>query len=213
MELIDISPTLHPGVAVWPGDVAFRRVVALSMAEGANLELSSITTTVHVGAHTDAPSHYVLGGPGIAERSLEFYYGPCQVIDAPGSGRIQPSEVGAVSAIRVLFRTGSFPDPDRFNPDFRSRIVRLRAIFGLRQNRFFPGNLEVPGATCRFTGIPHRERQVDQRGKFRIRYLRRAVAIGIDVQVTRLRRKIEPDPRVPQYLQTVRGRGYVLRPD
>ena len=36
---------------------------------------------------------------------------------------------------------------------------------------------------------------------------------AIDVQVTRLRRKIEPNPRTPQYLQTVRGRGYVLRPD
>ncbi len=35
----------------------------------------------------------------------------------------------------------------------------------------------------------------------------------IDVQVTRLRRKIEPDPKYPRYLQTVRGRGYVLRPD
>ncbi|MCR9220603.1 MAG: response regulator [Alphaproteobacteria bacterium] len=35
----------------------------------------------------------------------------------------------------------------------------------------------------------------------------------VDVQVNRLRRKIEPDPRLPQYLQTVRGRGYVLRPD
>jgi two-component system phosphate regulon response regulator OmpR len=36
---------------------------------------------------------------------------------------------------------------------------------------------------------------------------------GVDVQVTRLRRKLEPDPRVPRYLQTVRGRGYLLRPD
>ncbi len=36
---------------------------------------------------------------------------------------------------------------------------------------------------------------------------------SVDVQVTRLRRKIEPDPRVPRYLQTVRGQGYVLRPD
>ena len=36
---------------------------------------------------------------------------------------------------------------------------------------------------------------------------------AIDVQVTRLRRKIEPDPRFPRYLQTVRGQGYVLRPD
>lgn len=35
----------------------------------------------------------------------------------------------------------------------------------------------------------------------------------IDVQVTRLRRKIEPDSRAPRYLQTVRGQGYVLRPD
>lgn len=34
----------------------------------------------------------------------------------------------------------------------------------------------------------------------------------VDVQVTRLRRKIEPDPRSPRYIQTVRGEGYVLRP-
>ncbi|MDG3440917.1 response regulator [Nitrospirillum amazonense] len=38
-------------------------------------------------------------------------------------------------------------------------------------------------------------------------------ARAIDVQVTRLRRKIETDPRQPRYLQTVRGEGYVLRPD
>jgi two-component system phosphate regulon response regulator OmpR len=36
---------------------------------------------------------------------------------------------------------------------------------------------------------------------------------AVDVQVTRLRRKIEPDPRVPRYLQTVRGVGYLLAPD
>jgi two-component system phosphate regulon response regulator OmpR len=35
----------------------------------------------------------------------------------------------------------------------------------------------------------------------------------IDVQVTRLRRKIETDPRQPRYLQTVRGTGYLLRTD
>lgn len=35
---------------------------------------------------------------------------------------------------------------------------------------------------------------------------------AIDVQVTRLRRKIEPDPREPRFLQTIRHRGYVLRP-
>jgi two-component system phosphate regulon response regulator OmpR len=35
----------------------------------------------------------------------------------------------------------------------------------------------------------------------------------VDVQVTRLRRKIEDDPKMPRYLQTVWGEGYVLRPD
>ncbi|NBR79654.1 MAG: winged helix family transcriptional regulator, partial [Alphaproteobacteria bacterium] len=36
---------------------------------------------------------------------------------------------------------------------------------------------------------------------------------AIDVQINRLRRKIENDPRDPIYLQTVRGAGYVLRLD
>ena len=36
---------------------------------------------------------------------------------------------------------------------------------------------------------------------------------AVDVQVTRLRRKIESDPKLPRYLQTVRGKGYVLMPD
>jgi len=35
----------------------------------------------------------------------------------------------------------------------------------------------------------------------------------IDVQVTRLRRKIEDDPKLPRFLQTIRGQGYVLRPN
>jgi two-component system phosphate regulon response regulator OmpR len=35
----------------------------------------------------------------------------------------------------------------------------------------------------------------------------------VDVQVNRLRRKIEADPKIPRYLQTVRGQGYILRPD
>jgi two-component system, OmpR family, phosphate regulon response regulator OmpR len=36
---------------------------------------------------------------------------------------------------------------------------------------------------------------------------------NVDVQMTRLRRKIERDPRFPRYLQTVRGTGYILKPD
>lgn len=40
-----------------------------------------------------------------------------------------------------------------------------------------------------------------------------AMERSVDVQVTRLRKKIEDDPRTPIYLQTVRGFGYALIPD
>jgi two-component system phosphate regulon response regulator OmpR len=41
----------------------------------------------------------------------------------------------------------------------------------------------------------------------------RAQERAVDVQITRLRRKIEADPKQPRYLQTVRGAGYMLAPD
>ena len=49
-------------------------------------------------------------------------------------------------------------------------------------------------------------------------YLKSLVTFGggertVDVQVNRLRHKIEPDAKLPRYLQTIRGQGYVLRPD
>jgi two-component system phosphate regulon response regulator OmpR len=40
-----------------------------------------------------------------------------------------------------------------------------------------------------------------------------ATGRAVDIQVTRLRRKIEEDPKNPRYLQTVRGVGYMLVPD
>ncbi len=36
---------------------------------------------------------------------------------------------------------------------------------------------------------------------------------AVDVQITRLRRKLERDPKQPRYIQTVRGEGYMLAPD
>lgn len=128
MSLIDISPALHAGTAVWPGDVALSRSVALSIAEGANIDLSSITTTVHIGAHADAPSHYVAEGEHIAQRSLDRYYGPCQVMRVPGvrGRRIRVGDLpDPVRAPRVLLHTGTFPDPDAFNTDFAALSPEL----------------------------------------------------------------------------------------
>ena len=54
-----------------------------------------------------------------------------------------------------------------------------------------------------------RTKLVEELGRDRGQAQERAV----DVQITRLRRKIEADPKQPRYLQTVRGAGYMLAPD
>lgn len=128
MNILDISPLLHPGTAVWPGDTPLSRQVTCAIADGANIDLSSLHTTVHVGAHTDAPSHYVAGGQTMEARPLERYLGPCQVIavDVPRGARVRPEHLpGPILAPRVLLRTGSFPDPDVFSTDFCSLSPEL----------------------------------------------------------------------------------------
>jgi two-component system phosphate regulon response regulator OmpR len=54
-----------------------------------------------------------------------------------------------------------------------------------------------------------RSKLVEELGRDRGQAQERAV----DVQITRLRRKIEPNPKQPRYLQTVRGAGYMLTTD
>lgn len=126
--LIDISPLISPKTAVWPGDVSFRRDTALDIADGHNITLSSVTSTVHIGAHADAPNHYHADGVDIASCALSPYYGPCQVIavQCQRGTRIVPADLScAITRPRVLFKTGSFPDPDDFNEDFNSLSPEL----------------------------------------------------------------------------------------
>lgn len=124
---IDISPTLSERIAVWPGDTSFRRRIVAgpdatgSSGPGWDLLVSSIETTLHVGAHADAPNHFTIGGVGIDRVPLAPYRGPCEVVavDVPKGGTIQPQHLGrAPVAPRVLFKTGSFPNPERFDRDF-----------------------------------------------------------------------------------------------
>ena len=129
-RIIDISPLVSPRTAVFPGDNAFSREVLLSIAGGANIDLSTIRTTVHVGAHADAPSHYQGGGDTIEMRALWRFYGPCQVVSVPDARgrRIVPADVTVpITAPRVLFHTGSMPDPNAWNDDFAALSPELIA--------------------------------------------------------------------------------------
>lgn len=128
MRLLDISPPITPRIAVWPGDTPFSQEWLCRIDQGANLDLSTLHTTVHLGAHTDGPSHYAAGAPGIGERPLEPYLGPCEVVHvAVGRGeRIRPEHLpGPVRARRVLLRTETFPDPNAWNTDFAALSPEL----------------------------------------------------------------------------------------
>jgi arylformamidase len=121
MSLIDITPTVSPALAVWPGDTPLRREVLLEMRRGDNLTLSTLHGTVHLGAHADAPSHYGEDAESIETRPLERYLGHCRVLRVPTArgSRIGPEALpDDLETTRVLFATDSFPDPDRFNEDF-----------------------------------------------------------------------------------------------
>ena len=122
--LIDISPVVDGSIGVWPGDTPFVHTVNLDLRSGANLTLSDIRTTVHVGAHADAPSRYAPNGCDIASRRLDYYIGRCVVLNirVKRGERITPDHLNGkvVSAPRVLLRTGTFPDPRSWNNDFAS---------------------------------------------------------------------------------------------
>ncbi len=126
--LYDISPLITTDLGVWPGDTPMSREVLLDMNKGDNLTLSTLHATVHLGAHADAPSHYGRAAAAIADRPLDLYIGSCQVmrVHVGRAGRLSDAQLtGPVKAERVLFATGTFPDPRNWNNDFASLEPRL----------------------------------------------------------------------------------------
>ena len=128
MTIYDITPPISPSLAVWPGDTPPSREVLLDIASGANITLSTLRSTVHLGAHADAPSHHAAGGRTIDEQPLTRYLGPCEVVRVSASPRrrIEPEDVFMpITAERVLFCTGTCPDPRMFSRDFAALSPRL----------------------------------------------------------------------------------------
>ena len=135
-QIIDISPVISEKTAVFPGDTPFSHDFLMQINQGDNLDLSTIKTTVHIGAHTDAPSHYHEKGVSIAERDLSYYVGACQVIEVslPPSDRIRPVHLTQdIKAPRVLFKTKSFPNPNQWNSDFVALSAELIEFLALKK--------------------------------------------------------------------------------
>ena len=127
-DIFDISPVLDPTIAVFPGDTPLVREVLLDMHRGDALTLSTLRTTVHVGAHADAASHYGKDAPTIDQMPLTHYLGPCRVIHAqpPPDQGITPDHLPPdLDTPRLLIRTSSQPDKAIFNKDFTPLTAEL----------------------------------------------------------------------------------------
>jgi len=126
--LYDVTPLITPNLPVWPGDTPPSRELLLDMTRGDNITLSTLRATVHLGAHADGPNHYGKDAPAIHERSLDYYLGPCQVLRVvvARSTRIIPAMLPRELLMpRVLFATGTYPDPQNWNADFAALSVEL----------------------------------------------------------------------------------------
>jgi len=138
-RLWDISPPVHAGAPVFPGDTPYRQTWSATLGPGCPVNVSAISLSPHVGAHADAPLHYDAGGAAVGLLDLEPYLGPCRVIHAIG---VRPLVEWADIAhathdlpARVLVRTYAQSPVDRWDADlaaFHPETVERLADAGVR---------------------------------------------------------------------------------
>lgn len=109
MTLWDISPIVSVDTPAFPGDTTFSQQWTARIGPACPVNLSAITMSPHLGAHADAPLHYGIDAPAIADVPLEPYLGPCRVIHAIDCGPLVTPEHLAHASTglppRVLVRT------------------------------------------------------------------------------------------------------------
>ncbi len=135
----DISPPVHEGAPVFPGDTPFRQRWAATIGPGCPVNVSEITLSPHVGAHADAPLHYDPAGATIGDVGLAPYLGPCRVIHAIARGPLVEWEHIAHAAAglppRVLVRTYERAPVDRWDGQlaaFAPATIERLAAMGVR---------------------------------------------------------------------------------
>jgi len=86
LRLWDISPPVHAGSPVFPGDTPYRQEWVARIGPGCPVNVSTLTLSPHTGAHADAPLHYDDAGAAAGALALAPYLGRCRVIHAVGCG-------------------------------------------------------------------------------------------------------------------------------
>jgi arylformamidase len=118
--LYDITRTVKPTLAVWPGDAPYKVETALSLDQGNSVNLTTLTLSPHTGTHADAYFHYERDGEHPAQMPLEAYVGPARVVTvSKRSGGLLPEDfaVGQLDGIeRLLIHSHVSDMPDEVFP-------------------------------------------------------------------------------------------------
>ena len=137
-KLWDISPPVHAGSPVFPGDTAYAQQWVASITPGCPVNVGAITFSPHTGAHADAPLHYDPDGAAIGAVDPQAFIGPCRVVHAIGCGPlVRPEHLAhAMDALppRVLVRVYERMPQDRFDhalPAFAPETISLLAERGV----------------------------------------------------------------------------------
>ena len=137
-KLWDISPPVHAGSPVFPGDTAYSQQWVARIGPGCPVNVSAITLSPHVGAHADAPLHYDPEGAAIGAVDLQAFIGRCRVVHAIACGPlVRPEHIAhAMDGLppRVLVRVYERMPQDRFDtalPAFAPETVALLADRGV----------------------------------------------------------------------------------
>jgi arylformamidase len=133
--LYDISPTVRPETPVWPGDTPYSFRVTGAIAAGDPANLVTVTTTLHLGSHADAPWHVEDRGAGADGLPLEAFLGACRVVKVPPAPLVEPRHVEGVdlgSPARLLLRTESVRDRRVFSERFSAISPELAGLLAER---------------------------------------------------------------------------------
>lgn len=137
-SLIDISRTVSPATAVWPGDTEFSRSIVMGFEQGDAVEVSTYRLSAHTATHVDAPSHFEPGAPTMEAVDLEAFIGPCRVIAAREPHALTAADLEAIdleATPRVLVRSQRPPTTERWDPEFsyvEPAAARRLAAAGVR---------------------------------------------------------------------------------
>ena len=111
----DITLRVSEDLAVWPGDMPYRRVWQTRMEEGASVNLSAMQCSLHLGTHVDAPLHFHEHGAGVDSMDLNPFIGPATVLDFSASKDIRVASLQQHSFHpRLLLRTTAWRDRTAF---------------------------------------------------------------------------------------------------